>query len=179
MSYSRGQPFRLTVAVLMLDIETEWTLNASLRTSSSYRKCSKRRTLDHSAQAISRLQIEGTMKRWRIALGLNSGTGQRRAAGRRRRRTGSLARSEPGGPGPGRASGARNPRVPTGTESRRPPAPRQARGSTIPEAGPRPIGRRGWPGAGAGTSRVHRDRADLQGSPAALDRVRRSRPRIF
>jgi hypothetical protein len=28
-------PTRLTVAVLMLDIETEWTLNASLTTSSS------------------------------------------------------------------------------------------------------------------------------------------------
>jgi len=38
---------RLTVAVLMVDIETEWTLSASLTTSSSYRKCSKRRTLDH------------------------------------------------------------------------------------------------------------------------------------
>jgi hypothetical protein len=38
--------FRLTIAVLMLDIETEWTLNASLTTSSSYRKCSKRRTSD-------------------------------------------------------------------------------------------------------------------------------------
>jgi hypothetical protein len=39
-------PSRLTVAVLLLDIETEWTLNALLTTSSSYRKCSKRRTLD-------------------------------------------------------------------------------------------------------------------------------------
>ena len=54
---------RLTVAVLMLDIETEWTLNALLTTSSSYRKCSKRQTLDHSAQAISLLQIEGTTRR--------------------------------------------------------------------------------------------------------------------
>jgi hypothetical protein len=56
-------PSRLTVAVLMLDIETEWTLNALLTTSSSYRKCSKRRTLDHSAQATSLLQIEGTTRR--------------------------------------------------------------------------------------------------------------------
>jgi len=55
-------PSRLTVAVLMLDIETEWTLNASLTTSSSYRKCSKRRTLDQSAQATSLLQIEGTTR---------------------------------------------------------------------------------------------------------------------
>jgi hypothetical protein len=36
-------PSRLTIATLMLDIETEWILNASLATSSSYRKCSKRR----------------------------------------------------------------------------------------------------------------------------------------
>ncbi len=55
--------FCLTVAVLMLDIETEWTLNALLTTSSSYRKCSKRRTFDHSAQATSLLQIEGTTRR--------------------------------------------------------------------------------------------------------------------
>ena len=41
----------------------KWTLNALLTTSSSYRKCSKRRTLDHSAQATSLLQIEGTTRR--------------------------------------------------------------------------------------------------------------------
>jgi len=68
-------PSRLTVAVLMLDIETEWTLNASLTTSSSYRKCSKRRTLDHSAPATSRLQIEGTMRRSRPARGFDCGSG--------------------------------------------------------------------------------------------------------
>src|ERR1700687_2230926 len=34
-------PSRLTVAVLMLDMETEWTLNALLTRLSSYRKCSK------------------------------------------------------------------------------------------------------------------------------------------
>jgi hypothetical protein len=56
-------PSHLTIAVLMLDIKTEWTLNGLLTTSSSYRKCSKRRTLDHSAQAISLLQIEGTTRR--------------------------------------------------------------------------------------------------------------------
>jgi hypothetical protein len=50
-SLSKTNPLRLTIATLMLDIETEWTLNASLTTSSSYRKCSKRRTLDHSAQS--------------------------------------------------------------------------------------------------------------------------------
>ena len=66
--------FRLTIAVLVLDIETEWTLNASLTTSSSYRRCSKRRTLDHSAQATSLLPIEGTMKCSRTALGFDSGT---------------------------------------------------------------------------------------------------------
>jgi hypothetical protein len=58
----------------MLDIETEWTLNALLTTSSSYRKCSKRRTLDHSAQATSLLQIEGTTMRSRTARGLGFGS---------------------------------------------------------------------------------------------------------
>jgi hypothetical protein len=58
-------PFSYTVG--------EWTLNASLTTSSSYRKCSKRRTLDHSAQATSLLQIEGMTRRSRTARGLNSG----------------------------------------------------------------------------------------------------------
>ena len=58
-------PFSYTVG--------EWTLNASLTTSGSYRKCSKRRTLDHSAQATSLLQIEGTMRCSRRAHGLNSG----------------------------------------------------------------------------------------------------------
>jgi len=66
-------PYRLTVAVLMLDIETEWTLNASLTTSSSYRKCSKRRTLDRSAQATSLLPIEGTTKCSHIARGFSFG----------------------------------------------------------------------------------------------------------
>jgi hypothetical protein len=68
-------PPRLTLTTLMLDIETEWTLNALLTTSSSYGKCSKRRTLGHLAQAISLLQIEGTMKTSRIALGFNFGNG--------------------------------------------------------------------------------------------------------
>jgi len=58
----------------MLDIETEWTLNALLTTSSSYRKCSKRRTLDHSAQATSPLQIEGTTRCSRTALGSGCGS---------------------------------------------------------------------------------------------------------
>jgi hypothetical protein len=73
-------PSRLTIAVLMLDIETEWTLNASLTTSSSYRKCSKRRTLDHSAQATSLLPIEGTTKCSPIALGSGSGSAMVSAA---------------------------------------------------------------------------------------------------
>src|ERR1700730_17880941 len=67
-------PLRLTIAVLMLDIETEWMLNALLTTSSSYRKCSKRRTLDHSAQATSLLRIAGTTKCSRIARGFGSGS---------------------------------------------------------------------------------------------------------
>ena len=67
--------FRLTIAVLMLDIETEWTLNALLTTSSSYRKCSKRRTLDHSAQATSLMQIEGMTKCSLTARGFGCGSG--------------------------------------------------------------------------------------------------------
>src|SRR5580704_10920454 len=65
---------RLTIRTLMLDSEAEWTLNALLTTSSSYRKCSKRRTLDHSAQATSLLRIEGTTKCSRIARGFGSGS---------------------------------------------------------------------------------------------------------
>src|SRR5690348_13648292 len=74
IAHETPMPFRLTVAVLMLDIVTEWTLNASLTTSSSYRKCSNRRTLDHSAQATSLLQIEGTTRCSRTALGLSCGS---------------------------------------------------------------------------------------------------------
>jgi hypothetical protein len=66
-------PSRLTVAVLLLDIETEWTLNALLTTSSSYRKCSKRLTLDHSTQARSLLPIDGTTKCSHIARGFGFG----------------------------------------------------------------------------------------------------------
>jgi hypothetical protein len=65
---------RLTVAVRMLHIETKWTLNALLMTSSSCRKCSKRRTFDHSAQATSLLPIEGTTRCSRIARGFGSGS---------------------------------------------------------------------------------------------------------
>jgi hypothetical protein len=67
-------PSRLTVAALLLDIETEWTLNALLTTSSSYRKCLKLRTLDHSPQATSLLPIEGTMRSWRKDLGSGCGS---------------------------------------------------------------------------------------------------------
>ena len=66
-------PLRLTIATLMLDIETEWTLNAPSTTSSSYKKCSTRRILDHSAQATSPLPIDGTTKCSRIARGSASG----------------------------------------------------------------------------------------------------------
>jgi hypothetical protein len=52
-------PLRLTTAMLMSDIGTEWTLNASLTRLSSYRKCSKRRILGHSAQATSLLANRG------------------------------------------------------------------------------------------------------------------------
>src|SRR6201993_4179246 len=72
--YAAGLASRLTVAGLMLDIETEWTLNASLTTSSSYRKCSKRRILGHSAQVTSLLPIDGTTKCSRIARGFGFGS---------------------------------------------------------------------------------------------------------
>ena len=68
-------PLRLTIAFLMLDIGREWTLNASLTRLSSYRKCSKRRILGHSAQATSRLRIEDTTKCSRIARGFGFGSG--------------------------------------------------------------------------------------------------------
>ena len=58
----------------LLDDWDAWTLNASLTTSSSYRKCSKRRTLDHSAQATSLPQIEGTTKCLPIVLGSGCGS---------------------------------------------------------------------------------------------------------
>ena len=67
-------PPRLTNVTLMSDIETEWTLNASLTRLSSYRKCSKRRILGHSAQATSLLRIGGTTKCSRIALGFDFGS---------------------------------------------------------------------------------------------------------
>src|ERR1700691_4699824 len=63
---------RLTITTLVLDIETEWTLNASLTKSSKSRKCSKRQILDHSVQATSLLQIESTTKCSRIARGFGS-----------------------------------------------------------------------------------------------------------
>src|ERR1700756_4524025 len=74
IAHETPMPFRLTVAVLMLDIVTEWTLNALLTTSSSYRKCSKRRILDHSAQATSLLPIGGTTSCSRIARGSGCGS---------------------------------------------------------------------------------------------------------
>src|SRR5207253_126748 len=64
----------LTISVLLSDIATAWTLNASLTISSSFRKCSKRRILGHSAQATSRLLIESTMKCSRTALGSGCGS---------------------------------------------------------------------------------------------------------
>jgi hypothetical protein len=73
-------PLRLTIASPMSDIETEWTLNASLTRFSSYRKCSKRRISGHSAQATSLLPIEGTTKCSRIARGFAFGSGTGSAA---------------------------------------------------------------------------------------------------
>ena len=47
---------------LLLDDYDAWTLNASLTTLSSYRKCSKRWILGHSAQATSLQRIEGMIR---------------------------------------------------------------------------------------------------------------------
>jgi len=66
---------RLTAPRFLLDDCETWTLNASLTRSSSYRKCSKRQILGHSAQATSLLPIEGTTKCLRIARGFGSGSG--------------------------------------------------------------------------------------------------------
>ena len=52
-----------------------WTLNGSLTRLSSYRKCSKRRILGHSAQAIWRPRIGGTTKCSRTARGFIFGSG--------------------------------------------------------------------------------------------------------
>src|SRR5438477_1895557 len=71
--FQASSRFRLTAPRLLLDDCDAWTLNASLTRLSSYRKCSKRRILDHSAQATSLLLIEGTMKCWHIARGLGFG----------------------------------------------------------------------------------------------------------
>jgi len=66
--------FRLTAPRFLLEDCDAWTLNALLTTSSSYRKCSKRRTLGRSAQATSLLPIDGTMKCSHIAHGLGFGS---------------------------------------------------------------------------------------------------------
>jgi hypothetical protein len=73
-------PLGLTTAPHLLDIETEWTLNARLTRLSSYRKCSKRRTLGHSAQATSLLPIAGTTKSSHIVRGFSFGNGMGSAA---------------------------------------------------------------------------------------------------
>jgi hypothetical protein len=65
----------LTAPHLLLDDCDVWTLNASLTRLSSYRKCSKRRIFDHSAQATSLLPIEDTTICSRKVLGFGSGSG--------------------------------------------------------------------------------------------------------
>ena len=72
--------FRLTAPRLLLDECDAWTLNAPLTRLSSYRKCSKRRILGHSAQATSLLPIAGTMKCSHIARGFSFGNGMGSAA---------------------------------------------------------------------------------------------------
>ena len=53
---------RIDLSAFLLDIETGWTLNALLARLSSFRKCSKRRILDHSARATSLLPTAGMTK---------------------------------------------------------------------------------------------------------------------
>ena len=67
-------PLQVAAPRLLLDDCDAWTLNASLTRLSSYRKCSKRRILGHSAQATSLLPIEGTTKCSRIARGFGCGS---------------------------------------------------------------------------------------------------------
>jgi hypothetical protein len=74
-------PLRLTIAILMSDIGTEWTLNASLTTSSGLSDLSQCRTPDRSAGAISP-RIEGKMERSRLARGLAFGSSTGFAAAR-------------------------------------------------------------------------------------------------
>jgi len=71
----RRYRFGLTAPRLLLDDCDAWTLNASLTRLSSYRKCSKRRTLGRSAQATSLLPIEDTTICSRKAHGFGSGSG--------------------------------------------------------------------------------------------------------
>jgi len=72
--YEGGHWLGSFAVYLVIDDCDAWTLNASLTRLSSYRKCSKRRILGHSAQATSRLPIEGTTKCSRTALGLGFGS---------------------------------------------------------------------------------------------------------
>src|SRR5437588_9665320 len=78
--FQASSRFRLTAPRLLLDDCDAWTLNASLTRLSSYRKCSKRRILGHSAQATSLLPIEGTTRCSRIAHGFEFGSGMASAA---------------------------------------------------------------------------------------------------
>jgi len=71
----RNDRFRLTAPHLLLDDCGEWTLTASLMRLSSFRKCSKRQILGHSAQATSLLPIAGTTKCSHIARGFSFGSG--------------------------------------------------------------------------------------------------------
>src|ERR1051326_2189682 len=66
--------FKLTARRLLLDDCVTWTLSASLTTSSSCRKCSKRRTSGHSVQVTFLLPIAGTTRCSPTALGFGSGS---------------------------------------------------------------------------------------------------------
>jgi hypothetical protein len=70
-----SKPFWLTAIPPMLDIETGWTLNARSTTSSSWRKCSRRRIFGHSTPATSLRPIDDTTRCWRKVRGLSFGSG--------------------------------------------------------------------------------------------------------
>ena len=70
----------LTIATLQVGYCDAWTLMASLTISSSYKKCSNRRTSGRSAQATSLLPIDGTMWHWLTVRGSGCGSSSAFAA---------------------------------------------------------------------------------------------------
>jgi hypothetical protein len=82
-------PLGLTVAILMLDIGTEWTPSRLSPKSNALSASSRCRTLDRWARAILRLRIEGTTKCSRKVHGFAFGSGMASAAEASPRQSGS------------------------------------------------------------------------------------------